>query len=112
MLDEIINYVQSLQNQVEVMTASSQLSILNPILAHLMVASFLLLQNLQFLSMKLACVNPMLNDLGLDYDCLLVNRAEVSITILAKTNEFRLSLNFLSSLMAQDSAGVTLLTAG
>ncbi|KAG0453711.1 hypothetical protein HPP92_025015 [Vanilla planifolia] len=48
MLDEIINYVQSLQNQVE------------------------------FLSMKLACVNPMLNDLGLDYDCLLVNRAEDS----------------------------------
>ncbi|XP_020587806.1 transcription factor bHLH137-like [Phalaenopsis equestris] len=46
MLDEIINYVQSLQNQVE------------------------------FLSMKLACVNPMMFDLSDDYDCL-VNQTEL-----------------------------------
>ncbi|PKU78715.1 transcription factor bHLH137 [Dendrobium catenatum] len=45
MLDEIINYVQSLQNQIE------------------------------FLSMKLASVNPMQFDFSVDYDCL-VNQTE------------------------------------
>ncbi|PKA54796.1 Transcription factor bHLH137 [Apostasia shenzhenica] len=49
MLDEIINYVQSLQNQVE------------------------------FLSMKLACVNPMLYDLAdVDYDCA-INKTEFEL---------------------------------
>lgn len=47
MLDEIINYVQSLQNQVE------------------------------FLSMKLACANPVLFD-SVDYDCL-VNQTEFEV---------------------------------
>ncbi|XP_059644568.1 basic helix-loop-helix protein 80-like isoform X2 [Cornus florida] len=42
-LDEIINYVQSLQNQVE------------------------------FLSMKLACVNPMFSDFGMDLDTFMVS---------------------------------------
>ncbi|KAA8542062.1 hypothetical protein F0562_023214 [Nyssa sinensis] len=48
MLDEIINYVQSLQNQVE------------------------------FLSMKLASVNPMLYDFGMDLDALMVRPERLS----------------------------------
>ncbi|KAK8952669.1 Transcription factor bHLH137 [Platanthera guangdongensis] len=49
MLDEIINYVQSLQTQVE------------------------------FLSMKLACANPMLFDFSVDYDNSLVNQTEFDV---------------------------------
>ncbi|KAE8123801.1 hypothetical protein FH972_018726 [Carpinus fangiana] len=52
MLDEIINYVQSLQNQVE------------------------------FLSMKLASVNPMFYDFGMDLDELIMARPE-SLTSMA-----------------------------
>ncbi|KAK1376084.1 transcription factor bHLH137 [Heracleum sosnowskyi] len=48
MLDEIINYVQSLQNQVE------------------------------FLSMKIASVNPMLYDFGMDLDAIMVKPEESS----------------------------------
>ncbi|XP_034672399.1 transcription factor bHLH137 [Vitis riparia] len=48
MLDEIINYVQSLQNQVE------------------------------FLSMKLASVNPMFYDFGMDLDALMVRPERLS----------------------------------
>ncbi|KAL2539647.1 Transcription factor bHLH [Abeliophyllum distichum] len=53
MLDEIINYVQSLQNQVE------------------------------FLSMKLASVNPMFYDFGLDLDAFMVVRPDQSLNSLS-----------------------------
>ncbi|XVF08624.1 hypothetical protein REPUB_Repub07fG0018800 [Reevesia pubescens] len=51
MLDEIINYVQSLQNQVE------------------------------FLSMKLASVNPMFYDFGVDLETLMIRPERVNSTI-------------------------------
>ncbi|RDY03405.1 Transcription factor bHLH137, partial [Mucuna pruriens] len=59
-LDEIINYVQSLQNQVELFNIVHCLQCLNLCIL------------LQFLSMKLASVNPMLFDLAMDIDTLLV----------------------------------------
>lgn len=73
MLDEIINYVQSLQRQVEVKKNKKQKRIHLPFLSKpnssstplfsymLLTWSFFLPQIKQFLSMKLAAVNPRLD---------------------------------------------------
>lgn len=68
MLDQIINYVQSLQNQVEVYAISSKLYI--DLLLLLLPFFFLNLYSdfLQFLSMKIASLSPILYDFNLDFD--------------------------------------------
>ncbi|KAG8388131.1 hypothetical protein BUALT_Bualt02G0094000 [Buddleja alternifolia] len=71
MLDEIINYVQSLQNQVE------------------------------FLSMKLASVNPMLYDFGMDLESFMV-RPDQQCSPTA-TNNYALLDNSPNSLMFQQA---------
>lgn len=56
MLDEIINYVQSLQRQVEVKSFAIFIFFI-----YFVPSSVLIVHNLQFLSMKLAAVNPRLD---------------------------------------------------
>ena len=67
MLDEIINYVQSLQNQVEVKLLTDLLfgKVFEAccFIIHAKYFKFL-----QFLSMKLASLNPMFYDFGMDLD--------------------------------------------
>ena len=68
-LDEIINYVQSLQNQVEVIT-----QVLVKISSNLNSNGVLLLTHEQFLSMKLASLDPILYDIVEDYDDRMIQR--------------------------------------
>lgn len=80
MLDEIINYVQSLQNQVEVTSIFSSCFVV--IIYYLKCINIYTnklhaLYFFQFLSMKLTSVNPMFYDMATDLDTLLV-RQEVS----------------------------------
>jgi hypothetical protein len=78
MLDEIINYVQSLQNQVEVILILNLInsSLVTNTLFKKGFITMMFLSFYQFLSMKLASVNPMIYDFGMDLDGLMV-RPEV-----------------------------------
>lgn len=73
MLDEIINYVQSLQRQVEVrMISASDITVLG--IRNLLNLGKISLLSQQFLSMKLSNVNPRLE---LDVDSFIPNSKEV-----------------------------------